>query len=159
MLYHDTQLKSVSHGDVIEQYLQSDAYKQDKLDSTGLNIWGDTRTRARLFPVMGRALTLMGENVFLTQMVVVRDIAMHEDHPLSEKLMNCSALMIQFFCSPGDAVPYSPAERANIEHILLTRANHRHRNYFSSMTPLLECSWWSAEFLGTIEAHTKDLQV
>lgn len=156
--FHEMRLNAVSGGEQFTKYLNED-YSEDRARGVGIHVWGNSRARAELFPLMARAMALRGDHVYFTQMVVIRDVARSDDHPFSEVIMGCKALFVQFFCTSSEGSPYSLSERADIEHLLLNRAMMGHRNYFSATDSLELCSWWSMDFLESINSCMKGYQV
>lgn len=143
---HERTLDTIPQGAELKTYLTSDAYTLDRKAGIGINLFGAADVRARVFPVLGRAMCLCGDDVFYTQAVVICDIACSDEHPLTEKALNCTALFVSNFCTPNEPMPFTSYQRATIEQFLIARCYGKRRNYLSSSATLLSHTWWSEDF-------------
>ena len=145
--HHDTTMTMLGvFTDPLKKYM-SMSYESDVNAGIGVTLYGDANKIVPAFPVLCRAIALRYDGVRYITLNLLIDATNEESHPLHETISTAPALCVAGMFDKSIDLPLTFIERRRVEDFLMSRSNHRLRNYYASIADGPRMGWWSEQFV------------
>jgi hypothetical protein len=145
-------------GQILFDYLGSDAYASDVAAGRGVCLSGDPAIRSDLLALMAKATAIAGRSTVLISLHLLVSV-LETNEERRAFIQRCDFLMLDWFEREfrTDEAPYTYSQISEVEDFLVARANAARVTNFTACRRFDQLKWWSRDFLGMMEPKVVDI--